>query len=76
MDIYSSRVQDAWQIMEPVIAVARQRSPGVWENFEYLVVRAEAFDRRSGTQYPSGMPRKRFSERSLAIVETIRERRG
>jgi hypothetical protein len=41
LDVYSGRILQAWNIIEGVVPLVRQRSgSAVWENFEYLVVRA------------------------------------
>lgn len=75
MDIYSDRVQSAWNIVEPVVAVIRLRNSGAWTNFEYLAVRADAYARKFPEgEYPGGIPRKRFSETSRALAAGIRER--
>jgi len=75
MDIYSGRVQNAWNIVEPVVAVSRLRYPGVWTNFEYLAVRADAYVRKFPEgEYPGGIPRKQLSEKSRALAAGIRER--
>jgi hypothetical protein len=51
MDVYSARVLYTWDMVEEVIAIRRRRGdPSLWENFEYLVVRARAWERR----YPNG----------------------
>jgi hypothetical protein len=50
LDVYSYRIQNAWRIIEPLAALVRPKISGVWENFEYLVVKAEDWERR----YPNG----------------------
>ncbi len=59
MDVYSSRLIRAWSIVEPVIAIARR--PGdqsLWENFEFLVVRAHDWERSfPNGAYPRGLRR-------------------
>jgi len=51
MDVYSARVLYTWDMVEEVVAIRRRRGdPSLWENFEYLVVRARAWER----QYPNG----------------------
>jgi len=45
LDTYAGRVQSAWNIVESVVPLVRSRSgPSVWENFEYLVVRARQWN--------------------------------
>ncbi len=67
MDVYSSRVMRAWDLMEPLVAITRRRSPAIWENFEYLAVRARLFNERfpNGT-YPRGVQRKQIADIWLA----------
>jgi hypothetical protein len=51
MDVYSARVLNTWETVEEVVAIRRRRGdPSLWENFEYLVVRARAWER----EYPHG----------------------
>ncbi len=59
LDVYSGRITQAWEIIEGVVPLVRKRfGPSVWENFEFLVVRASEWNRRypNGT-YPKGVPR-------------------
>src|SRR5579872_404127 len=58
LDVYSFRVIQAWEIIEGIGPLVRRASPAVWENFEYLVVRAREWTARNakGT-YPRGVPR-------------------
>jgi hypothetical protein len=40
LDVYSFRIVQAWELMEPITVLARHNvSSAVWENFEYLYVR-------------------------------------
>jgi len=59
MDVYSSRIQTAWSILEPVIAIRRRSGdPSLWENFEYLVVRARHWEKQfPAGAYPKGIER-------------------
>jgi hypothetical protein len=42
LDVYSFRVRQAWKVLEPVTALVRPvAGDAVWENFEYLYVKAE-----------------------------------
>jgi hypothetical protein len=56
LDVYSGRVIDAWEIVEEVVPLVRRRGgPSVWENFEYLVVRAHRWNARHPQgAYPKG----------------------
>jgi hypothetical protein len=59
LDVYSTRVIQAWSIVEGVVPLVRSRSgPGIWENFEFLVVQARkwAAQHPKGA-YPKGAPR-------------------
>jgi hypothetical protein len=59
LDVYSVRVIQAWEIVEGLIPLMRQRGGAVvWENFEYLVVRAREWDvNHPQGAYPKGVPR-------------------
>jgi len=59
LDIASAQITRAWQDLEPVIMAARRRGgQSIFENFEYIAVRAELWKRRSPDgYYPKGMPR-------------------
>jgi len=59
LDVYSSRVIQAWSIVEDLIPLMRKRGgPAIWENFEYLVVRARAWNvQNPHGAYPKGVPR-------------------
>jgi hypothetical protein len=51
MDVYSARILYVWNTIEEVVAIRRRRGdPSLWENFEYLVVRARAWER----EHPKG----------------------
>jgi len=59
LDVYSFRVTQAWDIIEGIVPLVRGRAgAAVWENFEYLVVRARQWNSQhpQGT-YPKGVPR-------------------
>ena len=76
MDVYSSRLLTAWHIVEPVIAIRRRHGdPSLWENFEYLVVRARDWERQFPQgAYPKGVERLEIpdpwlnEDRPLGIV--------
>jgi hypothetical protein len=59
LDVYATVVMQAWELMLPVTALTRATlDPAIWENFEYMYVRAKAFsDRYKGGNYPKGVPR-------------------
>jgi len=48
-----------WRVLEPAIALMRrEHGPWVYENFEYLAVLAERWDKQHPTgNYPAGVPR-------------------
>lgn len=74
-DIWSFVVTDTWENLEPAIAIRRQKFPEVWENFEYLAVLCEEWQRKhpSGA-FPRGQRRKQFSARSRnAVVAWLAE---
>lgn len=61
LDITSAQVANAWKSAEPAISFIRESAgPSALENFEYLAVRAELWNRRhpDGT-YPARLPRMR-----------------
>lgn len=48
LDVYSYRVMQAWKVIEPVAALIRPHvGDAVWENFEYLYVKAEDFTKKN-----------------------------
>jgi len=59
LDVYTSRVEQAWNIIESVVPLVRKRGgPATWENFEYLVVRAREWNAQHASgAYPKGVPR-------------------
>lgn len=59
LDVYSSRVIGAWEIVESIVPLVRRRGgPAVWENFEYLVVQARKWSaQHPDGAYPKGVPR-------------------
>lgn len=68
MDVYSGRLLLAWSIVEPVVAIARRRGDtSLWENFEFLVVRAKEWERMfPNGAYPPRVPRLQITDRWLA----------
>jgi hypothetical protein len=59
LDEYVTQVIGAWRVLEPYLALAREATQdmGLWDNFEYLTVRARAFIQAHPTTYPKGVPR-------------------
>jgi hypothetical protein len=59
LDIVSAQVENAWKRGLPVVDIVRSvRGPSVFENFEYLAVRAVRYARRyPNGSYPRGVPR-------------------
>ena len=59
LDTYSGRIQQAWSIVESIVPLVRsRRGPMVWENFEYLVVRARRYAAiHANGAYPKGVAR-------------------
>jgi uncharacterized protein DUF4760 len=59
LDEYVTQVVGNWKLLEPYLALSRDATndPGLWDNFEYLTVRARAFLEAHPTTYPKGVPR-------------------
>ncbi len=72
LDVYSFRVTQAWEIIEGIVPLVRSRSgPVVWENFEYLVVRAREWNAQHAEgAYPKGVPRLRIDVTWPELAET------
>ena len=68
MDVYSSRILSAWTILEPIFALTRRRGDSsIWENFEYLIVRARRWEALyPNGAYPKGVPRLEYRDSYLA----------
>lgn len=64
MDVYSARLIRAWSIVEPVAAIRRRDGDlSLWENFEFLVVRAHEWERMFPKgAYPRGVPRLKIAD--------------
>lgn len=69
LDVYATVVTQAWEMMLPITSVIRSRNKTVWENFEYMYVRAKAFNERyeHGT-YPKGAPHAQVPPFSAATA--------
>jgi hypothetical protein len=59
LDEFVTQVIGAWATLESFVALIRDGSGdvGLWDNFEYLTVRARAFLQAHPTTYPKGVPR-------------------
>jgi hypothetical protein len=63
--LWGGVVLETWQNLEPVVAIRRHITPGVWEHFEYLTVTAQKWQRlHPQGSYPAGVRRMEFSKRS------------
>ncbi|MBV8727205.1 MAG: hypothetical protein JO233_05415 [Candidatus Eremiobacteraeota bacterium] len=65
VDLWGDHIMRAFEAFAPLIANARvaYRSPAIWENFEYLAVLCEDFDKaHPGANYPSGVRRAPMPE--------------
>jgi hypothetical protein len=68
LDVYSFRVVQAWELMEPMTVLARHNvSAAVWENFEYLYVRAQEWTKR----HPEGRYPKHVRRATLPRFEEV-----
>jgi len=69
MDVYSSRVIAAWKLVEPVTALRRRHGDtSLWENFEYLYIRAQGWEKRHPQgSYPEDVPRAPIHDAWLAV---------
>lgn len=67
LDVYSSIVIQAWEILLPIISLVRETwHQTIWENFEYMYVRAKAFNERHQMgNYPRGVPRAKVPAFSI-----------
>ncbi|HLI97648.1 MAG TPA: hypothetical protein VKT72_16380 [Candidatus Baltobacteraceae bacterium] len=63
LDVYCPIVIQTWEVMLPITALMRSTTwgDGIWENFEYMYVRAKAFAERYGHgNYPKGVARAKI----------------
>jgi len=69
MDVFSWVLINDWKDAEDLIAVSRRiGGSGIWENFEYLVVRArEWLESHRGSAYPKNAPRLTVADRWLSV---------
>lgn len=70
LDVYRGRVVRAWETMEAIVAVRRRNGDNrVFENFEYLYMRAKAEQTalaKVETAFPHGTPRATLRDRWAA----------
>jgi len=59
LDVYSFRVMHAWKIIEPMALLVRTyQGNATWENFEYLYVKAEDWEKKHiNGNYPKNVRR-------------------
>jgi hypothetical protein len=71
LDVYSGRAIQAWKIIEPIVPLVRKRGGrGVWENFEFLFVRANEWVKHHPEGvYPKGVPRVNISTTWPEVAE-------
>ncbi len=69
LDVYCFRVIQAWELMTPFTLLARHKTgDAVWENFEYLYVRAHAwFQRHPEGSYPKHVPHAKLPPIEAAL---------
>jgi len=49
LDVYAFRIIQAWKVIEPVTSLIRPHAgDSIWENFEYLYIKAQDFERAQG----------------------------
>lgn len=58
-DFWAFVVLRNWNALSPLIAYARKeiRTPALWENFEYMAVLSERYNRAHASSYPTDMER-------------------
>ena len=71
LDVYYAIVVQTWEIMLPMTALLRSTaSQNIWENFEYLYMRAKSFgERYKYGNYPKGVPRAKIPAFRFGEVE-------
>lgn len=69
MDVFSWVMVQDWERGQDIIAVSRRLGgPGIWENFEYLVVRAREWLKvHGGGRYPRNVPRIPVEDRWFIV---------
>jgi hypothetical protein len=61
LDVYSNIAIQTWEVLLPITSLLRSRDKTIWENFEYMYVRAKSFDQRyEHGNYPKGVPRAKI----------------
>jgi hypothetical protein len=76
LDVYWARAMHAWQILLPFTSLIRtmRGDNSIWENFEYMYVRAKRFgERHANGNYPKGVPHAHVS-RFEQIIAPAHER--
>ncbi|MBV8081673.1 MAG: DUF4760 domain-containing protein [Candidatus Eremiobacteraeota bacterium] len=65
LDQYCNSAVGTWKRLEPYMAFMRAvtNDIGLWDNFEFLTVRAREFLRKYPTTYPKGVPRIEIENR-------------
>jgi len=65
LDQYCSNIISGWKGLEDYTAFCREITDdiGLWDNFEYLTIRARDFLSRHPTTYPNGVPRIKLKSR-------------
>lgn len=69
LDVYCFRVIQAWELMTPIVLLARHNTTdAIWENFEYLYVRAKQwYDRHPNGTYPKNVPHAKLPPLEAAV---------
>jgi len=59
LDRFSRNIERAWSVLSPFVAFVRKVTDdaAIYENFEFLVVRAEDFHHARASSYPAGIRR-------------------
>lgn len=77
LDCFALVLVTDWTDAQDLVAISRRnRGPGVWENFEYLVVCSRRWiEKNQGGSYPRNLPRIALEDRWLAIDHPGRDGR-
>jgi hypothetical protein len=70
LDVNDLRAIRAWELLVPLTSVLRSISgPSLWENFEYLYVRAKVWaEQHKDGNYPKGVPRAELPAFELPVA--------
>jgi len=76
LDAYATLITNNWKYLEPFIVLSRRLGgPALWENFEYLAVRATSWlERYPNGTLPKNFPRLPLSNEWLYGVDAEAER--